>query len=179
MIRCITLFLLLLFFINSELHAELVTKSIVKSDYYINKKKYSLIDIKVHNNTDENVLLWLEQDTIIQKKRIEDKIKNYFVKNKGDFSLLNMIYDYGSTFESAYTEIFSTFYKALAPKEIFHIIFLFDYSFPNDNIDKLLLEQIIVVKETELKSKRINYIDFKSLFIMSYQGTSIVIPTKE
>jgi len=111
-----------LFFVaNINSFAQKITEA--RYCYYISNVEYEIIQLNIRNDTNENMLLWFEKDTAVQKKSIEEKVRNYFFKRKGYFSIINVISEYGSTldFEECGPDIFIYFYKKIEPQKAFLI----------------------------------------------------------
>lgn len=176
----ITLLLLAAFSIsNDRLLGQNIFKRTVDNEYYIEHKKYSFMEVEIYNNSNENLLLWLENDSIIQNQSIKDKVKNYFLRQKGDASLLNIINEYGSTIGNISIELFYTFYKIIPPKKSFYILFNLNGINDKEKVEEWVNKIVTMVTQSELRTQQINYLNIDNLLKMSYKGISIVLPINE
>jgi hypothetical protein len=143
-------------------------------NYQIFDIEYEIIQWNINNNTNEKMLLWLEKDSICQKMSIEDKIKTYFFSVKGDFSLINVISEYGSTLMGFKTDLFYTFYKIIEPKGTFSIQIICKPQNNSEVVD-FLKNTIIMTTPTQIKKKKWNIFMISGLERLSFQSNALVI----
>lgn len=142
--------------------------------YHISNIQYEIIQLNILNDTDEKILLWLEKDTALQRKSIGDKVKMYFYSPKGDFSLLRVITEYGSTLIGFETYLFSSFYKIIDPQKTFLIQVICKIPYKRD-IVKSLKEMIITTTPTQLEKEKFNIFMIDGLERLSFQRATLVI----
>ncbi|MDR2037077.1 MAG: hypothetical protein LBQ60_04060 [Bacteroidales bacterium] len=142
--------------------------------YYISDVEYEIIQLNIHNDTREKILLWFEKDTTIQKKSIGDKVRNYFFSVKSDFSLVRVITEYGSTLIGFETDLFFTFYKIIEPQKSFLIQVI--CKIPNNrDIVKSLKKMIITATPMQMEKERMNIFEIAGLEQLSFRFNTLVI----
>ncbi|HOK36849.1 MAG TPA: hypothetical protein PK860_05505 [Paludibacteraceae bacterium] len=149
--------------------------------YSINNSKYSILNLKVENFTNDSLLLWLENDKRVWNLDNKSKLWNYFFKKKGDFSLINIINEYGSTIENINTTIYYTFYKIILPQETFSIIIQFKQNeqILELNIEDKIKKQLVILSDKDIKKAGINFYNFIDLMKMSFKGDQIILNLKD
>ena len=107
----------------------------------------------------------------------KNQFYNYFIVPKGDFSLYNIITEYGSTLEieniKQFPKLFETFYKVIEPFSRFSIYVLTDDFLGNWEYYNII--QTILLKDVE------EYFDktmIKSLRGLSFSPNEIVVSFK-
>ena len=141
--------------------------------YFISNKKYEIIQYCIHNNTNEKMLLWLEKDSLIRKMPIKDKVKKYFFSPKGDFSLVNIINENGSTLIGVETEIFYTFYKIIKPNNTFYLYVI--NKFPTDKKHTTYRKMIVTVTPSQLEKVQLNIFKISGLEKFSFLPNTLTI----
>jgi hypothetical protein len=139
--------------------------SVARYTYYISNVGYEVVQCYIKNDTNEEMLLWLEKDTIIQKMSIEDKVKNYFFMSKGErpISFFHIINDFGSTATVSSISLFFTFYKLIEPQKTFTIQVICKIPYKKDTV-RSLKKMITTVIPSQLEEARLN------IFQMSRYG---------
>lgn len=148
--------------------------------YTIGKSKYLVINLNVVNSSDYKILLWLDNN-MNGNQNVKVKLHDYFFKCKGDFSLSNIISEYGSTIENVFTDIYYTFYKIIEPQKAFCITILckLNNSKAGIKIIEELKHQIVVVSEKDLKNTDIKFYNFNDLKAMSYKEEQITLSSTD
>ena len=138
------------------------------------ESEYEVIQWSIHNNTDEKILLWFEKDTVLQKMPIKEKVRRYFFFVKGDFSLVNVIYEYGSTLMGFKSILFHSFYKIIEPQKTFSIQLI--CKIPNDkDVVKSLKEAIIMTTPIQMGKEQLNIFMINGLERPAFQPDVLVI----
>lgn len=145
--------------------------------YNIEKSKYTVTNLNVVNSSDNKIILWLDNSTNNCDQTIELKLHDYFIKRKGNFSLSNIISEYGSTIENVSTDIYFTFYKIIEPKKTFCITILSKHNNSKTHIRAIdeLKKQINVISENDLNKTEIKFYNFNDLKSMSFKGEQIIL----
>ena len=164
-----------LFFVLINVNSFAQKISEVRYTYHISdiESKYEIIQLNIRNDTNEKMLLWFEKDTAYQKKAIGDKVKKHFFSVKGDFSLVNLICENGSTLTGFETDMFYTFYKIIEPQKTFTIQVICKNS-RNRNIVKLLKEMMVTITPAQMKTERWNVFEFP-IEGLSFKPATLVI----
>ena len=164
----------LLFLANINSFAQKISE--VKYTYHISnvQSKFEIIQLNVRNDTNEKMLLWFEKDTTFQKKPIGDKVRKYFFLPKGDFSLLRVITEYGSTLIGFETDLFTSFYKIIDPQKTFSILVICKIPYKRD-IVKSLKEMIITTTTTQMENEKFNIFEISGLERLSFKPATLVI----
>lgn len=149
--------------------------------YNIEKSKYTVTNLNVVNSSDHKIILWLDNNTKNCNQTVEVKLHDYFFKRKGDFSLSNIISEYGSTIENVSTDIYYTFYKIIEPKKTFCITILCKHNNSKAHIKVIdeLKKQIIVMSENDVKKIEMKFYNFNDLKIMSFKGEQIILSSTD
>lgn len=82
---------------------------IENSVYFIDSIEFNLVTLELRNTTKEDVYVWIEEDSI-HGLTTDQKVKSFYFKNKGDFSLIQLIN------ENLANEIPSILFKSLIKK---------------------------------------------------------------
>lgn len=82
---------------------------------------YSQIDFFYSNTSDSVYVLWIEKDYVDSLSN-KEKIKNHFFTRKGDWSLMELIWD--GNVGSLTPGLFDSFMKVIKPKEQFIVSFI-------------------------------------------------------
>lgn len=156
-----------------------------KSYYKINKYSYGVNNIKhivltydIYNTTREPILLWLDKDTTLYNQKTKQRIIHYFFRVKGDFSLSDIISEYGSTIQNVLPEIYLTFYKIIAPKHSFCILVLCDSGNYKNVIEKIK-RSLIIITPMQLAKAQVNFFTFNQLKIMSFKENEIILNSND
>lgn len=116
-------------------------------EYYVDTL-YNQMNVILKNDTENLLVFWvdLEADSSLS---INEKIREYFYKVKGDFSLFQLIYD-GNV--ASYTPLLSQgFFKTIKPNDSFTITIRKDGKVENwEKYKQSISEKIIAVKATEI-----------------------------
>ncbi|MDP4205053.1 MAG: hypothetical protein Q8859_03565 [Bacteroidota bacterium] len=90
------------------------------SSYYLNKKVIHCMNIKIHNNINEPIWFWVQQNDIISKDDFT-KVKEFFYRRIGKNTA--SLYEIGMDFniEEYSPAIFNSFLKVLSPDANFTI----------------------------------------------------------
>ncbi len=149
--------------------------------YTIEKSKYIVVNLNVINSSDNKIILWLDNNTENCNQTVEVKLHDYFFKRKGDFSLSNIISEYGSTIENVSTDIYYTFYKIIEPKKTFCITILCKHNNAKAYIKVVdeLKKQIMVMSENDLKKIETKFYNFNDLKSMSFKGEQIILSSTD
>lgn len=124
-------------------------------------EKKEIIDIyQIKNNSDEDYLTWVSLVPINNRTNIK-LIRDYFIKNKGDFNLIGMMNDNLLPQESM-CEIGYTFMKNISPGETF------SYFVAKNGIEsKFYRERIVIIKKKEVEQYLKMIIDKKYFYQLS------------
>jgi hypothetical protein len=135
--------------------------------------EHGLIQWNVYNDANERMLLWFEEDTVIQKLPVWGKIRNHFFVHRGDFSLYDIINEYGSTLFGFRHDLFrfDTFYKIIEPQKSFTIHVACD---DNDMI-KSLRRMIVTVTPAQIDVERFKIFKHPNLELPSFKPDTLVI----
>jgi hypothetical protein len=131
------------------------------SEYYVNKI-YNQINFQYSNISDSALVLWVEKDNV---DSLSDaiKIKNHFYTIKGDWSLMQLIWD-GNVSEFV-PGLFDSFLKIIKPKEQFTVSILKKGKISPDLLSSFE-KHIVVVKAADIKGfhidSNINMFNFKA-----------------
>ena len=136
------------------------------NEYYTDTL-YSQLDLKYSNSSDSVLVLWIEKynvDSISDSK----KIKNHFFTRKGDWSLMQMIWD--GNVESFVPGLFDSFMKVIKPKEKFTVSILKKGKLNSDVINSLE-KHIVIVKAGDIKGLQID----NSIDMFNYKANNVII----
>lgn len=136
------------------------------SEYYTDTL-YSQLDLRYSNSSDSALVLWIEKfnvDSISDSK----KIQNHFFTRKGDWSLIQMIWD--GNVESFVPGLFDSFMKVVKPKEQFTVSILKKGKISSDVISSLE-KHIVIVKVGDIKGLQID----KSIDMFNFKANSVII----
>ena len=164
-----------------NIFAQNVSYQISSYTYTIEKSKYIVTNLNVVNSSDDKIILWLDDNTKDYNQTVEVKFHDYFFKRKGDFSLSNIISEYGSTIENVSTDIYYTFYKIIEPKKTFCITLLCKLNNSKAHIKVIdeLKKQIIVMSENDLKKTKMKFYNFNDLKNMSFKEEQIILSSTD
>lgn len=122
--------------------------TIINPSYSIHfdKARQSII---IENSTSKEIILWLSEET--------SPIR-YFYNQKGDFSIMDVIHEYGSTLNIMNPNVFEfdipfiNFYKVLDPGKIFSFVLKDQSSFDyyKNSIQIVTISEVFVDFEIEL-----------------------------
>lgn len=116
------------------------------NQYYVEDTLYTQIDFFFTNISTNNYVLWIEKDSVSSLSESE-RIRNYFFKRKGDFSLMGLIWD--GNVGSFVPGLFLTFMKIIKPKEQF-VVSIIARGNVNDKSEKIsLLEKQIQIVDAD------------------------------
>lgn len=133
---------------------------------------------EIHNNSNEKIVIWLEKDSIVQNMAIGERIKQYFLSKKGDFSLLNLMNEYGSTLIGFESILFNTFYKIVEPHQTFLIRVINNQ--PNNNIDNDKIKKMIMTATPSQNPKnQFNIFDHAAFEMLSFKDDILIINEME
>ena len=163
--RNLLILLGLFFYLSSYTQNPLLIIEKRLNQYGVDTLMYNQIDFSFTNESNKNYVLWIEKDNISSLSESE-KIKRYFfVRRKGDFSLMGLIWD--GNIGSFVPELFYNFMKIIKPSEQFIVSILVKGDI-NDEIEKinLLEKQIQIVDAKKIKGFTIDasteYFNYKS-----------------
>ncbi len=128
---------------------------------------YNQLDLKYTNSSDSALVLWIEKynvDSISDFK----KIKNHFFTRKGDWSLIQMIWD--GNFSSFVPGLFDSFMKVVKPKDQFTISILKKGKISSDEISSLE-KHIVIVKAGDIKGLQID----NSIDMFNFKANNVIV----
>jgi len=166
-ISLITLGLILYLSSFSQKNLISVERNIYK--FNVDTTSYRQLDFNYSNNSDSTYILWIEKDNVESLSNYQ-KIRKHFFTMKGDFSLIQMLWD--GNVGSFTPELFDGFMKIVKPKEQFSVSFLKSgKDSPNSYLTILFEKQIVIVNSTEIKGLEIN----SSIDMFNYKAKSVTI----
>ena len=136
------------------------------TEYYIDTL-YSQLDLHYSNLSDSTLVLWIEKynvDSISDSK----KIKNHFFTRKGDWSLMQMIWD--GDVASFVPGLFDSFMKVVKPKAHFTVSVLKKGKISSDLIISLE-KHIVIVKAGDIKGLQID----NSIDMFNFKANNVII----
>jgi len=148
---------------------------IIRNDslcYFIDiDKKIQCVKLEIVNTSLDSYYVWIEKQV---HSSIKERIRDYYMINKGDMSLVQMALEYNIDY--GYPYLFSTFIKKVNPKETFRVYVItsneiFDFNRKSLNY---LNDHMVIVNEVTLKQ----YIKSLSSFNpqIFYDQSYIIIP---
>lgn len=151
--------------INSKDSVE-ISKEVTK--YLADNIEIKFVSIEIRNLSNKELLLWFEKQNN-ESVSLDEKIRNYFIKQKGDFSLIQIAYEAGSTLEFKEFEMYSSFVKIIKPRNHFRLILPFDQRISEKEVNERINEiekSIILVDNNDVKKyfkiSDLKQIDYKS-----------------
>lgn len=139
------------------------------SEYIVDTTLYSQIDFCYSNTSDSAYILWIERDNVDSLSNIK-KIKKHFFTIKGDWSLMQLIWD--GNVASFVPGLFDSFMKVIKPKEQFIVsIVKKGKVVTNSGVIKSIEKQIIFVKTNEIRGLQID----SSIDMFNYSAKSVTI----
>ena len=138
------------------------------SEYYVDTL-YSQIDFHYSNTTDSTFVLWIEKvnvDSLSDSK----KIRNHFFTRKGDWYLMQMIWD--GNVSCFVPGLFDSFMKVIKPQGQFTVSFLRKGEVTiNSDILNSLEKHIVIVNATKIKGLQID----SSIEMFDYSANSVTV----
>lgn len=143
--------------------------------YTLGNKVFLCTKMSIVNNSIDKFIVWLDSN---KKGSQEANFRNYFFRRIGDFTLYNILMEYRNTLcidnPKAFSELFKTFYKVLAPKECFDFLFIMnDCKLETKEYIKHIKENLLnSISERELSKLNITMdevfkqLSFKSQYIV-------------
>ena len=139
------------------------------SEYIVDTTLYSQIDFCYSNTSDSAYVLWIERDNVDSLSNIK-KIKKHFYTIKGDWSLIQLIWD--GNVSIFVPGLFDSFMKVIKPKEQFIVsIVKKGRVVTNSDIVKSIEKQIVFVKANEIRGLQID----RSIDMFNYSAKSVAI----
>jgi hypothetical protein len=136
---------------------------------YFNDTLYSQIDFCYSNSSDRAYILWIEKDNVDSLSNLK-KIRKYFFTKKGDWSLMQMIWD--GNVASFVPGLFDSFMKVIKPKEQFLVSILKKGIVAKDSdMIKFIEKHIVIVEASEIKGLQID----SSIDMFNYSSKSVTI----
>lgn len=139
------------------------------SEYYVDTL-YSQIDFHYSNTSDSVLVLWIEKENVDSLSNSQ-KIKKYFYTRKGDWSLMQMIWD--GNFTSFVPGLFDSFMKVIKPKQQFKVTILKKGKVNSDLISSIE-KHIVIVKAKDIKGLQID----SSIDMFNYKGNNVILLTE-
>jgi len=145
------------------------------STYLIDSTRFNITTIKIENIYNENLTLWFDKE-YHDNTSIDDKIKSFFIKVKGDFSLLQLVNENISTLPEPV--LFLSLFKEIKPYETFSVCILCKDAINAKCIDslKFFFNHNLVCSPS---SKLISYFDIKPFQSLLYPGDILLIPFEQ
>jgi len=144
-----------------------------RNEYFIDSIKYSILTCNITNICTEDVLIWVDDDTTLKSN--QEKIYSYFIKQKGDFSLVQLVNE--NIINDIDIIVFYNFIKILHPDESFQINIIC-----KEKCTKVYLMKIeFFIKNNiiYLPLSTVNQvIDMKSFEDIYYQGNFLFLEAK-
>ncbi len=136
---------------------------------YFNDTLYSQIDFCYSNTSDRAYVLWIEKDNVDSLSNLK-KIRKHFFTKKGDWSLMQMIWD--GNVASFVPNLFDSFMKVIKPKEQFIVSILKKGKVARDSdMIKSIEKHIVTVEASEIKGLQID----NSIDIFNYSSECVTI----
>jgi hypothetical protein len=168
--KLITIILIIFLWLNSCAQIENIAINKTINKYATDSLIYTLINFEIVNNSTNNYILWIEKDTINNLCN-ELKVKKYFHKRKGDFTLAEIIYE-NSIIRQGFPTIFFSFYKIIKPNNKFYLTVIKkgEITDTTEFINRIE-KHIAIVKDIDSKFMP----EVSLLEVENYQGISISI----
>lgn len=143
--------------------------------YFIDSIEINLTTLQIKNPTKENLLVWIERNSAVGST-MDQKVKSYFFKNKGDFSLIQLVNE--NLVNEIKPVVFSSFIKEVTPNDSF-LITIIHRKESNEILDAKLRNEIqtffennvICMHQDEL-TQYFDLLQFKSIY---YRGEMLCI----
>ena len=164
------LILLGLFFYLSSFSQDTLLTVEKKLSQYWRDTLYTQIDFSFTNKSNDNYALWIEKDDVSLLSESE-KIRKHFFLIKGDFSLMQIIWD--GNVGSFVPDIFDCSVKFIKPSEQFVVSFIVKGNVHKESKKTSLLEKQIQFVNTN-KIRGLND-TFPYSFRFSYSANNITI----
>jgi len=136
------------------------------TEYYTDTL-FSQLDLYYSNSSDSALVLWIEKGNVDSLSNPQ-KIKYHFFTRKGDWSLMQMIWD--GNVESFVPGLFDSFMKVVKPKEKFTVSIL-----KKGKISPAMLnsfeKHVVIVKAGDIKGLQID----NSIDMFNYKANNIII----
>jgi hypothetical protein len=136
---------------------------------YYNDTLYSQIDFCYSNASDSAMVLWIEKNNVDSIPDYE-KIRNHFFIKKGDWSLMQLIWD--GNVVGFIPGLFDSFFKVIGPKDQFVVSVLYkgEISYNSDILDSIC-KRIIIVNANDIKGLQID----SSIDMFNYKAKNLII----
>lgn len=122
----------------------------------ITEQTQTIDNYQITNNSNEDYLTWVSLVPINNKSNIE-LVHDFFKKRKGDFSLVEMIYE--NLLDEQPISIGYSFMKNIIPGETFSYFFA-----KTDTFSTIYQDRIVVIKKKEVEKYSRMQIDEKYFF---------------
>jgi hypothetical protein len=134
---------------------------------YFSDTLYNQLDLHYSNLSDSTLVLWIEKYDV-QSLSDTKKIRNHFFERKGDWSLIQMIWD--GNVASFTPGLFDAFMKFVKPKGQFTISILNKGKISQDMVS-FFEKHIVIVKAGEIKGLQID----SSTDMFNFKTNSVII----
>ena len=167
--RILILFSLLF---SNVYHAYCQSRTISKISFdslYVNNKLNWFATLEIANMTTSDLILWI--DTTNKTKSNSQKIKQYFLLIKGDYSLSQMSYE-DMNIKTPY--LFLDFIKIMHKGEKFYVQIVLNSSPSSELKDKLCSffnQSVVSIPKSELCNK----VNYENLIRMAYKSPVITL----
>ena len=136
---------------------------------YVVDTLYSQIDFCYSNTSDSVYILWIEKDNVDSLSNFK-KIRKHFYNTKGDFSLIQIIWD--GNVASFTPGLFDSFMKVIKPNEQFIVSILKKGEVvTNSDMIKSIEKHIVIVNANEIRGLQID----SNLDMFNYRAKSVSI----
>ena len=163
---------------NSVLCQEL--KADIKTDvYFIDSIEFNLVTLELRNTTKEDVYVWIEEDSI-HGLTTDQKVKSFYFKNKGDFSLIQLINE--NLANEIPSILFKSLIKKVPPNDCFIISILYKKesnaaigSEEFKKIESFLKNNIVYMNHSTISK----FLDLKQFEAIYYKSKMLCIDWKD
>lgn len=147
--------------------------------YFIDSTEFNLVTLELSNVTKEDVFVWIEESST-QGLTIDQKVKSYYFKNKGDFSLIQLVNE--NLVNEIPSILFKSLIKKISPDDCFVISILYSKK-PNDasgsevlkTIESFLKNNVVYIDHSTLSK----FFDLKQFEMLYYKGKILCLDWKD
>lgn len=147
--RGVFLFGILIFLQSLSVFAQknVLNLELKDNTYFIDSTRYTVVSVDIINCNKENLILWLDK-LDVSELSVEQKLRRYFFKTRGDFSFAQLIYD--NLEHNLPPIIFTSFVKKLKPQTKFSINILTKSFKGKERIRLYFNKHLVYLKESVL-----------------------------
>jgi hypothetical protein len=171
--KLLIIFLIIFCEINSFSQVKTLTIEKTVNKYHIDSVVYTVFNFELFNRSSDTFLFWIEKDTVNQLS-VDQKVKKYFYTLKGDYSLVNLIYE-NEIKRMGCPVLFFSFYKIIMANNKFHFTVLKEGEVKDTaNFINEIEQHMVIMKKKD--SKKLEIID--ALEVENYMGNELTILAK-